>query len=175
MSGGWAAKEFCEQGFTTLLIERGRNVEHLKDYPTTHMRPWEFKHRGDVPAKIRAENPIANSCYAFREDAMHFFVKDAEHPYVQAKPFEWIRGYQVGGKSIMWARQVQRWSQLDFEGPARDGFAVDWPIRYNDLDSWYTYVEKFVGVSGNKDGLDILPDGDFLRPFGNNCVEDYFC
>ena len=174
MTGGWAAKEFCEQGLNTLLIERGRNVEHLKDYPTTNMLPWEFKHRGSVPAKIREENPIAHSCYAFREDAMHFFTKDAEHPYVQAKPFQWIRGYQVGGKSIMWARQVQRWSNLDFEGPARDGFAVDWPIRYKDLDQWYTYVEKFVGVSGNKDGLEILPDGDFLRPFGNNCVEDYF-
>ena len=174
MSGGWAAKEFCEQGLSTLLIERGRNVEHLKDYPTTNMLPWEFKHRGNVPAKIREENPIAHSCYAFREDAMHFFTKDAEHPYVQTKPFQWIRGYQVGGKSIMWARQVQRWSNLDFEGPARDGFAVDWPIRYKDLDPWYTYVEKFVGVSGNKDGLEILPDGDFLRPFGNNCVEDYF-
>jgi len=174
MTGGWAAKEFCEQGLNTLLIERGRNVEHLKDYPTTNMLPWEFKHRGSVPAKIREENPIAHSCYAFREDAMHFFTKDAEHPYIQAKPFQWIRGYQVGGKSIMWARQVQRWSNLDFEGPARDGFAVDWPIRYKDLDQWYTYVEKFVGVSGNKDGLEILPDGDFLRPFGNNCVEDYF-
>ena len=174
MSGGWAAKEFCEQGFNTLLIERGRNVVHLKDYPTTNMLPWEFKHRGSVPAKVREENPIAHSCYAFREDAIHFFTKDAEHPYIQTKPFQWIRGYQVGGKSIMWARQVQRWSNLDFEGPARDGFAVDWPIRYKDLDPWYTYVEKFVGVSGNKDGLEILPDGDFLRPFGNNCVEDYF-
>ena len=174
MSGGWAAKEFCDHGFNTLLIERGRNVEHPKDYPTTNLLPWEFKHRGDVPAKIREENPIAHSCYAFREDAMHFFVKDNEHPYRQIKPFQWIRGYQVGGKSIMWARQVQRWSNFDFEGPARDGFAVDWPIRYNDLDPWYTYVEKFVGVSGNKDGLDILPDGDFLKPFGNNCVEDFF-
>ena len=92
MSGGWAAKEFCEQGLNTLLIERGRNVEHLKDYPTTNMLPWEFKHRGNVPAKIREENPIAHSCYAFREDAMHFFTKDAEHPYVQTKPFQWIRG-----------------------------------------------------------------------------------
>ena len=117
MSGGWAAKEFCDHGFNTLLIERGRNVEHPKDYPTTNLLPWQFKHRGDVPAKIREENPIAHSCYAFREDAMHFFVKDNEHPYRQIKPFQWIRGYQVGGKSIMWARQVQRWSNFDFEGP----------------------------------------------------------
>jgi choline dehydrogenase-like flavoprotein len=174
MSGGWAAKEFSEQGFKTLLLERGPNVEHLKDYPTTNMQPWEFKHRGRLTAQDIEENPIANSCYAFREDAKHFFVKDKEHPYVQKKPFDWIRGYQVGGKSIMWARQVQRWSQYDFEGPARDGFAVDWPIRYNDLEPWYTYVEQFVGVSGNKDGLDTLPDGDFLKPWESNVVEEYF-
>lgn len=174
MSGGWAAKEFSEQGFKTLLLERGPNVEHLKDYPTTNMQPWEFKHRGRLTAQDMEENPIASSCYAYREDAKHFFVKDKEHPYVQKKPFDWLRGYQVGGKSIMWARQVQRWSQYDFEGPARDGFAVDWPIRYNDLEPWYTYVEQFVGVSGNKDGLDTLPDGDFLKPWESNVVEEYF-
>ena len=174
MAGGWAAKEFTEQGFKTLLLERGPNVKHLEDYPTTNMLPWEFKHRGQLTSKEIKENPIASSCYAFREDAKHFFVKDKEHPYIQKKPFDWIRGYQVGGKSIMWARQVQRWSPFDFEGPARDGFAVDWPIRYNDLADWYTYVEKFVGVSGNKDGLDSLPDGDFLKPWDSNVVEEYF-
>ena len=174
MSGGWAAKEFSEQGFKTLLLERGPNVEHLKDYPTTNTQPWEFKHRGRLTAKEKKENPIASRCYAFKEDAKHFFVKDNEHPYVQKKPFDWLRGYQVGGKSIMWARQVQRWSKYDFEGPKRDGFAVDWPIRYKDLEAWYTYVEKFVGVSGNKDGLDTLPDGDFLKPWESNVVEDYF-
>ena len=174
MSGGWAAKEFSEQGFKTLLLERGPNVEHNKDYHTTNMQPWEFKHRGQLTAQEIEENPVASSCYAFREDAKHFFVKDKEHPYGQVKPFDWIRGYQVGGKSIMWARQVQRWSPFDFEGPARDGFAVDWPIRYKDLADWYTYVERFVGVSGNKDGLDILPDGDFLKPWESNIVEDYF-
>ena len=174
MSGGWAAKEFSEQGFKTLLLERGPNVEHLKDYPTTNTQPWEFKHRGRLTAKEKKENPIASRCYAFKEDAKHFFVKDDEHPYVQKKPFDWLRGYQVGGKSIMWARQVQRWSKYDFEGPKRDGFAVDWPIRYDDLEAWYTYVEKFVGVSGNKDGLDTLPDGDFLKPWESNVVEDYF-
>jgi choline dehydrogenase-like flavoprotein len=174
MSGGWAAKEFSEQGFKTLLLERGPNVEHLKDYPTTHMQPWEFKHRGRLTSEEIKENPIASSCYAFREDAKHFFVKDKEHPYGQVKPFDWIRGYQVGGKSIMWARQVQRWSPFDFEGPARDGYAVDWPIRYEDLADWYTYVERFVGVSGNKDGLDTLPDGDFLKPWESNVVENYF-
>lgn len=174
MTGGWAAKEFCEKGLKTLLLERGRNVEHIKDYPTTNMLPWEFKHRGAIPSAVREANPVISRCYNFKEDSMHFFVKDTEHPYIQDKPFDWIRGYQVGGKSIMWARQVQRWSDFDFEGPARDGFAVDWPIRYADLKDWYTYVEKFVGVSGNKDGLDVLPDGDFLRPWGLNCVEDYF-
>lgn len=174
MSGGWAAKEFSEQGFKTLLLERGPNVEHLKDYPTTNTRPWEFKYRGRLTAKEKKENPIASRCYAFKEDAKHFFVKDNEHPYIQKKPFDWLRGYQVGGKSIMWARQVQRWSKYDFEGPKRDGFAVDWPIRYKDLEAWYTYVEKFVGVSGNKDGLDTLPDGDFLKPWESNVVEDYF-
>jgi len=174
MAGGWAAKEFTEQGFKTLLLERGPNVKHIEDYPTTNMLPWEFKHRGQLTAKEIKENPIASSCYAFREDAKHFFVKDKEHPYIQKKPFDWIRGYQVGGKSIMWARQVQRWSPFDFEGPARDGFAVDWPIRYDDLEDWYTYVEKFVGVSGNKDGLDTLPDGDFLKPWESNVVEEYF-
>ena len=174
ISGGWAAKEFCDKGLKTLVLERGRDVKHLKDYPTTNMNPWEFKHRGQVPYEIAKDNPIISKCYAFREDAMHFFVKDTEHPYVQEKPFDWIRGYQVGGKSIMWARQTQRWSDFDFEGPARDGFAVDWPIRYKDLDSWYSYVEKFAGISGNKDGLATLPDGEFLPADDLTCVENYF-
>ena len=174
MSGGWAAKEFCEKGLKTLLLERGRDVQHMKDYPTTNMLPWEFPHRGQVPYAIQKDNPVISRCYAFREDAMHFFVKDTEHPYVQEKPFDWIRGYQVGGKSIMWARQTQRWSDFDFEGPARDGFAVDWPIRYKDLAPWYSYVEKFAGISGNKDGLDALPDGEFLPPWELTCVETHF-
>ncbi len=174
MSGGWAAKEFCEKGLKTLLLERGRDVKHLKDYPTTNMLPWEFEHRGQVPYAIAKDNPSISRCYAFKEDAMHFFVKDKEHPYIQEKPFDWIRGYQVGGKSIMWARQTQRWSDFDFEGPARDGFAVDWPIRYKDLAPWYSYVEKFAGISGNKDGLDALPDGEFLPPWELTCVENHF-
>ncbi len=174
ISGGWAAKEFCEKGLKTLMLERGRDVVHNKDYPTTSMMPWEFKHNGQLTSEIAAENPIISKCYAFREDAMHFFVKDAEHPYVQEKPFDWIRGYQVGGKSIMWARQTQRWSDFDFDGPARDGFAVDWPIRYKDIAPWYSYVEKFAGISGNKDGLDMLPDGEFLPPTELTCVENYF-
>ena len=174
MSGGWAAKEFTGKGLTTLVLERGREVRHLKDYPTTNMMPWEFQHRGEIPFDIRESSPVVSRCYAFREDAMHFFVKDNDHPYVQEKPFDWIRGYQVGGKSLLWARQTQRWSDFDFEGPARDGFATDWPIRYKDLAPWYSYVEKFVGISGNKDGLPNLPDGEFLPALDLSCVENYF-
>jgi choline dehydrogenase-like flavoprotein len=174
MSGGWAAKEFTEKGFKTLVLERGREVIHLKDYPTTNKYPWEFEHRGEIPLEIQEASPVVSRCYAFREDSMHFFVKDNEHPYIQDKPFDWIRGYQVGGKSLLWARQTQRWSDYDFEGPARDGFATDWPIRYKDLAPWYSYVEKFVGISGNKDGLPNLPDGEFLPPLELTCVENYF-
>ncbi|MHA7129550.1 GMC oxidoreductase [Algoriphagus namhaensis] len=173
ISGAWAAKELCDLGVKTLMIERGRNVEHIKDYPTTNMLPYEFKHRNQVPEDIKNENPVVSKCYAFREDAMHFFVKDKEHPYVQEKPFDWIRGYQVGGKSLLWARHVQRWSQYDFDGPARDGFAVEWPISYDELAPWYSHVEKFAGVSGNKDGLPHLPDGEFLPAFGLNVVEKH--
>ncbi len=174
ISGGWAAKEFTEKGLKTLVLERGRDVKHLIDYPTANTMPWEFEHRGEIPAAIQEENPVVSRCYAFREDAAHFFVKDKEHPYVQEKPFDWIRGYQVGGKSLLWARQTQRWSKYDFEGPARDGFAVDWPIRYDDMAPWYSYVEKFAGISGNKDGLASLPDGEFLPPLELSCVENYF-
>ncbi len=174
ISGGWAAKEFCGKGLKTLVVERGRDVKHLKDYPTTNMMPWEFEHRGDLTQAIKDANPVVSKCYAFREDALHFFVKDKEHPYVQEKPFDWIRGYQVGGKSLLWARQTQRWSEYDFDGPARDGYAVDWPIRYKDLAPWYSYTERFAGISGNKDGLDILPDGEFLPPLELSCVEKYF-
>lgn len=174
ISGGWAAKELCEKGLKTLVLERGRDVQHLKDYPTTNYMPWQFPHRGEIPFEVQQANPVVSRCYAFREDAAHFFCKDEDHPYVQEKPFDWIRGYQVGGKSLLWARQTQRWSEFDFEGPARDGFAVDWPIRYADIAPWYSYVEKFAGISGNKDGLDILPDGEFLPPMELNCVEKYF-
>ena len=174
ISGSWAAKELCDLGVKTLMLERGRNVEHVKDYPTTNMLPYEFEHRGQITQAEKEANPIVSKCYAFREDAKHFFVKDAEHPYVQEKPFDWIRGYQVGGKSLLWARQVQRWSDFDFEGPARDGFAVDWPIRYKDISSWYSHVEKFAGVSGNKDGIPNLPDGEFLPGYDLNIVEKHF-
>jgi len=171
ISGGWSAKELCEHGIKTLLLERGRNVVHKKDYPTAMKSPWEFTHRGRLPLAIEKENPVISKCYAFDESAQHFFVKDKEHPYIQEKPFDWIRGYQVGGKSLMWARETQRWSRFEFEAPARDGFAVDWPIRYEDLAPWYSHVEKFAGISGNKDGVENLPDGEFLPPWELNCVE----
>lgn len=171
ISGGWAAKELCDKGLKTLVVERGRNVEHLKDYPTTFMNPWDFKHRSQLPKDIEDENPIASRCYAFNDTAAHFFLKDKEQPYIQEKPFDWIRGNQVGGKSLLWARQVQRWSRYDFEGPARDGFAVPWPFTYDEIAPWYSYVERFIGVSGNKDGVDLLPDGEFLPPWEFNKCE----
>ncbi|WP_257667420.1 GMC oxidoreductase [Parapedobacter tibetensis] len=174
ISGGWAAKELTEKGLKTLVLERGRDVKHVKDYPTTNMYPYEFEHRNEIPLEDRKKNPVINRCYAYHEDSQHFFVKDVDHPYVQQKPFDWIRGYQVGGKSLTWARQTQRWSDFDFEGPARDGFAVDWPIRYRDIAPWYSHVERFAGISGNKDGVAALPDGEFLPGYQLNAVEDHF-
>jgi choline dehydrogenase-like flavoprotein len=174
ISGGWAAKELCEKGLKTLVLERGRDVKHVTDYPTAMKMPWEFEHRERMPLEVVQQNPIQSKCYNFKESAAHFFVKDQEQPYVQEKPFDWIRGYQVGGKSLLWARQTQRWSKYDFEGPARDGFAVEWPISYDDMAPWYSHVERFAGITGNKDGLDSLPDGEFLPPYDLNCVEKYF-
>jgi len=170
ISGGWAAKELCELGLRTLVLERGRDVQHLRDYPTALQHPWELPHRGRLTNALARDNPIADRCYAFDEATEHFFVKDREHPYVQEKRFDWIRGYQVGGKSLIWARQVQRWSRFDFEGPARDGFA-EWPITYDELAPWYSHVERFVGISGNRDGLETLPDGEFQPPWEMNDVE----
>lgn len=174
ISGGWAAKELCDAGLKTLVLERGRDVKHLVDYPTTLMNPWEFEHGGSLTKEMKDANPIASKCYAFNEDAQHFFVKDDHHPYIQEKPFDWIRGYQTGGKSLMWARGTQRWSHFDFEGPDRDGFDVKWPITYEELAPWYSHVEYFAGISGNKDGLEQLPDGDFLPAIEQSCVEKYF-
>jgi choline dehydrogenase-like flavoprotein len=173
ISGGWAAKELCDRGLKTLVLERGRNVEHIKDYPTAVKEMWEFPHRGQMPMAVEKENPVVARCYAFGEATEHFFVKDKDHPYIQEKPFDWIRGYQVGGKSLLWARQVQRWSRFDFDAPARVGFAVEWPIGYNDMAPWYSHVEKFAGISGNKDGLENLPDGEFMPPWEMNALEKH--
>lgn len=171
MSGGWAAKEFCENGLKTLVLERGKDVKHIKDYPTTNMNPWEFTHANQLTLSLKQNNPIASKCYAFKEDAERFFLHDKEQPYIQQKPFDWIRADAVGGKSLLWARQVQRMSDFDFEGPARDGFAVDWPIRYKDIAPWYSYVEKFIGVSGHREKNPYMPDGEFLPGFELNTVE----
>jgi choline dehydrogenase-like flavoprotein len=173
-SGGWAAKEFTGKGLRTLVLERGRDIKHIEDYPTTMNMPWQFEHRGKLPKEIIDANPIISKCYAFYEGSEHMFTKDAEQPYVQETPFDWIRGYHTGGKSLMWARWVQRWSQYDFDGPQRDGFATPWPIGYKDIAPWYDHVEKFIGVSGYRDGLDTLPDGIFQKPFELNCVEQHF-
>jgi choline dehydrogenase-like flavoprotein len=174
MTGGWAAKEFCEKGLRTLVLERGRDIEHVKDYPTANLAPWQLEHRDRLTAKTLEENPIVSRCYAFTEATQHFFVKDKEHPYIQIKPFDWIKGYQAGGKSLMWARWTQRWSDLDFEANAKQGIGVDWPIRYKDIEPWYSYVEKFVGISGSKEGIPHLPDGEFLPPMEMNCIEKHF-
>ncbi|MDN5286428.1 MAG: family oxidoreductase [Mucilaginibacter sp.] len=172
ISGGWAAKELCEQGLKTLVLERGRNVEHNKDYPTATMDPWQFKHRGEMIKAFLDENPLISKAAGFGEDTAHFFIKDKDHPYIQEKPFDWIRGYQVGGKSLTWGRATQRWSKYEFINPERFGYGIAWPIGYDDVAPWYSHVEKFIGVCGNKDGIEAMPDGEFLPPFEMNCVQD---
>ena len=172
ISGGWAAKELCEKGLRTLLLDRGRNVEHVKDYSTAFLGPWDFGHRLQNPEKDREENPIQS--LAYDESSKHFFVNDKEHPYVQGSPFHWIRGYQVGGRSLTWGRQCYRLSDLDFEANAKEGVGVDWPIRYKDLAPWYDYVERFAGISGQPEGLAHLPDGVFLPPMEMNSLEKHF-
>jgi choline dehydrogenase-like flavoprotein len=171
ISGGWAAKELCEKGLKTLVLERGRNVVHNKDYPTATLNPWDFPHRGSMPHKFIKENPLITEAAGFDESSSHFFIKDNDHPYVQEKPFEWIRGYQVGGKSIIWGRACPRWSKYEFVAPARDGYGIEWPIGYDDLAPWYSYVETFAGICGNKDGIESMPDGEYLPPYDFNCVE----
>lgn len=172
ISGGWAAKELSEKGLKTLVLERGRDVKHIEDYPTATKNPWDFQFGGKISLEQQQEFGARGA--RIPEATAHFWMKEKEQETVLEKPFQWTRGYQVGGKSLLWARQTQRWSDYDFEGPARDGFAVDWPIRYNDLAPWYSHVEKFSGISGNKDGLPQLPDGEFLKPFDLSCVERHF-
>ncbi len=173
ISGGWAAKELCEKGLKTLVLERGRNVEHLKDYPTANLAPWEFKYRGSMTREFYEKNPLITRAAGFGADTAHFFIEDADHPYVQKKPFDWIRGYQVGGKSLTWGRACQRWSDNEFKAPGKFGYGIEWPIGYDDVAPWYSHVEKFVGVCGNEDGIEAMPDGEFLPPFEFNCVEQY--
>ncbi len=171
ISGGWAAKELCEKGLKTLVLERGRDVRHVRDYPTANLAPWELPHRGALPRQLARENPLISRAAGYGEDTAHFYVKDADHPYVQERPFDWIRGYQVGGKSLIWGRACQRWSRHEFTAPERHGYGMSWPIGYDDVAPWYAHVERFVGVCGNRDGLEAMPDGEFLPPFAFNCVE----
>ncbi len=173
ISGGWAAKELCELGMRTLVLERGRNIEHVKDYPTYNKMPWEFKYRGAMTRDQLKQNPLISKSAGYAEDTAHFFIQDADHPYIQEKPFDWIRGYQVGGKSLTWGRACQRWSEFEFTAPLRYGYAADWPIRYADIAPWYSYVERFIGVCGIPEGIESMPDGEFLPGYELNCVEQH--
>lgn len=171
ISGGWAAKELTEKGLKTLMLERGRNIEHVKDYVNANKAPWEFEHRGGRTKKMEQDYPVLKRDYPLNEKNLDFWVNEQESPYVEEKPFDWFRGYHVGGRSLMWGRQSYRLHDIDFEANLKDSIAVDWPIRYADLAPWYSYVEKFAGISGNKDGIPILPDGEFMPPMEMNIVE----
>jgi choline dehydrogenase-like flavoprotein len=173
ISGGWAAKELSEKGLKVLLLERGGPMDHPK-YPTASMDPWEFPHRGALTKEEIAEQYVQSRHYSFKEDTKHFYIKDKENPYEEIKRFDWIRPNVVGGRSLLWARASYRWMDADFEANAKDGYGVDWPIRYKDLEPWYSYVEKFVGVNGNKDGLSYFPDAETQPAFEMNMVEKDF-
>lgn len=173
ISGGWAAKELCEKGLRTLVLERGRGIEHIKDYPTANLSRWQLPHRGQTALTDKNKNPLISKAAGYGEDTQHFFVKDADHPYVQEKPFDWVRGYQVGGKSLTWGRACARWSEYDFTAPERYGYGASFPIGYNDINDWYSHVEKFIGVCGQAAGIDSMPDGEFLPAYELNCVEQH--
>jgi choline dehydrogenase-like flavoprotein len=171
ISGGWAAKELAEKGLKVLVLERGRNIEHVKDYVNANKNLWEYPHRGGRTQQMIQDYPVLKRDYPLNEMVLDYWVKDKESPYTEKKPFAWFRGYHVGGRSIMWGRQSYRWSDFDFEANAKDGIAVDWPVRYNEIAPWYNYVEGFAGISGSKEGLEQLPDGNFLPAMELNCVE----
>lgn len=173
ISGGWAAKELCEKGLKTLVLEKGRDVKH-GDYPTAALDPWDLDYRDAVPQEeLKDYEKQSRTGYTIRQSSKHWFVKDTEHPYSEIKRFDWMRGYHVGGRSLMWGRQSYRLSDLDFEANAKEGVAVDWPIRYQDISPWYDYVEQFAGISGSLEGLPQLPDGKFLPPMELNCLEQH--
>uniref|UniRef100_UPI00334194FC GMC family oxidoreductase n=1 Tax=Parapedobacter defluvii TaxID=2045106 RepID=UPI00334194FC len=171
ISGGWAAKELTQKGLKTIMLERGRNVEHVKDYHAATKHPWEFPHRGGRTQQMIEDYPVLSRDYPLNEKNLDFWVNEKESPYVEIKRFDWYRGYHVGGRSLMWGRQSYRLGDLDFEANLKDGHGVDWPIRYKDIAPWYSYAEKWAGISGNRDGLEVLPDGDFLPPMQMNVVE----
>ena len=175
ISGGWAAKELCEGGLKTLVLERGRMVKHIEDYPTMNDDEWDYPLRGELSQEDEKKYHVQKRVgWAPMEDNKHFFVNDLEHPYVEKKRFDWIRGYQVGGRSLTWGRQSYRWSDIDFGANKEDGNGVDWPVRYADISPWYDKVEEYIGVSGENLGLKQLPDGKFQPPMGLNCVEEDF-
>ena len=171
ISGGWAAKELTEKGLKTIMLERGRNIEHIKDYVSATKNPWEFPHRGGRTQEMIGNYPVLKRDYALNEKNLDFWANEKDSPYSEVKRFDWYRGYQVGGRSLMWGRQSYRLSEMDFEANAKEGIAVDWPIRYKDLEKWYGHVERFAGISGSRNGLPQLPDGDFLPPMEMNVVE----
>ncbi|WP_375418354.1 GMC oxidoreductase [uncultured Hymenobacter sp.] len=171
ISGGWAAKELTEKGLKTIMLERGRNVEHIKDYVNTPKAPWDYLHRGGKTQEMINDYPVLKRDYTLNETNLPYWASDKDSPYTEVKPFDWFRGYQVGGRSLMWGRQSYRLSDFDFTANAKDGIAVDWPIRYEDLAPWYSHVEKFAGISGSKEGLPQLPDGEFMPPMEMNVVE----
>ena len=173
ISGGWSAKELTENGLNTLVLERGRDVKHVEDYPTALLDPWELPRANQIPAEERKHyQKQMRTGYTIRESTKHWWIKDTDQPYEERKRFDWIRGYHVGGRSIMWGRQSYRLSAMDFEANARDGIAIDWPVRYDDIAPWYSHVEKFAGISGEALGLPQLPDSEFLPPMSLNCVEE---
>lgn len=171
ISGGWAAKELTERGLKTLLLERGPNIEHIKGYKNATKAPWEFPHRGGRTQEMIENYPVLKRDYPLNEKNLDFWVNEKDSPYVEVKRFDWFRGYQIGGRSLMWGRQSYRWSEMDFAANAKDGIAVDWPVRYAEIAPWYSHVEKFAGISGSRDDIQHLPDGDFLPPMDLNCVE----
>jgi choline dehydrogenase-like flavoprotein len=171
ISGGWAAKELTEKGLKVLMLERGRNIEHVKDYVNATKEIWEFPHHGRATQQMIEDYPVLKRDYPLNETVLDYWVKDKESPYTEIKRFDWFRGYHVGGRSLMWGRQSYRWSEQDFEENLKDGHGVDWPIRYKDIAPWYSYAEKFAGISGSKQGLAVLPDGEFLPAMEMNVVE----
>jgi choline dehydrogenase-like flavoprotein len=171
ISGGWAAKELCEKGLKTIMLERGKDIPHGSGYKNANKDPWEFPHRGGRTQQMIKDYPVLKRDYPLSETNLDYWAKDSECPYTEIKRFDWFRGYHVGGRSLMWGRQSYRWCEEDFEANAKDGFGTDWPIRYKDVAPWYDYVEKFAGISGSRDGLKILPDGQFQPPMDMTCVE----
>lgn len=171
ISGGWAAKELTEKGLKTIMLERGRDIEHVKDYVNATKGVWEFPHRGGRTQKMIEDYPVLKRDYPLNETNLGYWTDEQKSPYTEIKRFDWFRGYHVGGRSLMWGRQTYRWSDLDFEANAKDGIAVDWPIRYKEIEPWYTYVEKFAGISGSLENLQQLPNSHFLPAMEMNCVE----